>query len=91
MRDLPARHDVHFNRGVIGSQAYARTFGTDERTIVGKTFAEVIGEAATREIRPRVDRVLHEGVTVTYERVLERVQHRLEQLGVIKPTEIPSC
>ena len=37
---------------------YARTFGYDEESIIGMSFAQVIGEAAAAEIQPMVDQVL---------------------------------
>jgi PAS domain-containing protein len=42
----------------FANKAYARTFGTDERAIVGRTFAEVIGADAAAQIEPRVQQVL---------------------------------
>ena len=67
---------AHYRAGddtcLYANEPYAAAFGFTPQSILGRRFAEVIGEAATREIRPRVDRVLKEGVTVTYERRLER-------------------
>lgn len=49
---------------------YARMFGQDEQSIIGLTFAEVIGEDAARLIQPQVDRILLEGKGASYERKL---------------------
>lgn len=54
----------------FANKAYARTFGTDERAVVGKTFAEVIGQAAADQIQPRVQQVLHHRQAAAYEREL---------------------
>jgi diguanylate cyclase (GGDEF)-like protein/PAS domain S-box-containing protein len=54
----------------FANKAYARTFGTDERAVVGKTFAEVIGQAAADQIQPRVEQVLHQRQAAAYEREL---------------------
>jgi diguanylate cyclase (GGDEF)-like protein/PAS domain S-box-containing protein len=81
---------AHYRAGddvcLYANAPYAAAFGFTPQTIVGRNFAEVIGEAATREIRPRVDRVLREGVTVTYERRLERPGRPARTLEVtLKP------
>ncbi len=49
---------------------YAQTFGRDERSIVGCTLAEVIGERSLRSIQPHIDTLLGEGRAVAYEREL---------------------
>ncbi len=54
----------------FANTAYARTFGTDEHAIVGKTFAEVIGPEAAAQIEPRVQQVLHHQQAAAYEREL---------------------
>ena len=67
---------AHYRAGdhvcLYANAPYAEAFGFTPASIVGRRFPEVVGEAAAQEIRPRVDRVVNEGVTVTYERVLER-------------------
>jgi diguanylate cyclase (GGDEF)-like protein/PAS domain S-box-containing protein len=65
---LIACFDAVTKRCLFANKQYARTFGCDERTILGRTFAEVIGEAAAREIAPHVDRVLQQREAVHYER-----------------------
>ncbi|MBL8333165.1 MAG: EAL domain-containing protein [Rubrivivax sp.] len=55
----------------FANRGYAQMFGFDEEAIVGRTFAQVIGEAAARQIQPQVDLLLHEGRSASYERVIE--------------------
>lgn len=57
---------------VYANRAYAETFGHDPRAVVGKTFAQVIGEEATAQIQPKVDIVLTQRRTVSYMRELRR-------------------
>jgi diguanylate cyclase (GGDEF)-like protein/PAS domain S-box-containing protein len=54
----------------FANAGYAATFGRDVQSIVGLTVEQVIGDVAARQIQPHVDRVLHEGVAVAYERQL---------------------
>jgi len=54
----------------FANKAYASAFGLDETSIIGKTFAEVIGEAAAREVKPSIDTVTRERRTVAYTREL---------------------
>jgi diguanylate cyclase (GGDEF)-like protein/PAS domain S-box-containing protein len=70
---LIACYDAATRRCLFANKQYARTFGCDERSIVGRTFAEVIGETAAQEIAPQVDHVLEQREPVMYER---RVQDR---------------
>ena len=56
----------------FANRQYARSFGLDEVSVLGRTFAQIIGEDAAREIEPHVQRVLGERVSVNYERRLER-------------------
>jgi len=67
---LIACYDAATRRCLFANKQYARTFGCDERSIVGRTFAQVIGENAAREIAPRVDHVLEQREAVMYERQL---------------------
>jgi diguanylate cyclase (GGDEF)-like protein/PAS domain S-box-containing protein len=67
---LIACYDASSRRCLFANKQYARTFGCDERSIVGRTFAEVIGESAAKEIAPRVDHVLEQREAVMYERQL---------------------
>ena len=68
---LIACYDAVTQRCLFANKQYARTFGLDERTILGRTFAEVIGEKAASEIAPYVDHVLEKREAVTYERQLK--------------------
>jgi diguanylate cyclase (GGDEF)-like protein/PAS domain S-box-containing protein len=56
-------------RCVFANRAYARTWGWDVDSILGRTVAEVIGAEAYREIEPHIQRVV-KGETVTYERTI---------------------
>lgn len=68
---LIACYDAVTQRCLFANKQYARTFGLNERTILGRTFAEVIGEKAASEIAPYVDHVLEKREAVTYERQLK--------------------
>jgi diguanylate cyclase (GGDEF)-like protein/PAS domain S-box-containing protein len=65
---LIAYYEAATYRCLFANKQYARTFGRDERSILGLTFAEVIGKAAAAEIQPQVDRMLNERRAVSYER-----------------------
>lgn len=67
---LIAYYEASGFRCLFANKQYARTFGRDERSILGLTFAEVIGEEATREIQPQVEHMLRERAAVSYERQL---------------------
>jgi diguanylate cyclase (GGDEF)-like protein/PAS domain S-box-containing protein len=54
----------------FANKLYARTFGRDEDSIVGSTFAEVIGAEAAQQIQPQVEQVLATRRPVVYERTL---------------------
>ncbi|WP_416758986.1 putative bifunctional diguanylate cyclase/phosphodiesterase [Roseateles sp. So40a] len=56
----------------FANRQYARSFGLDEHSVVGRTFAQIIGEDAAQEIEPHVQRVLGERISVNYERRLDR-------------------
>ncbi|WP_067065303.1 putative bifunctional diguanylate cyclase/phosphodiesterase [Roseateles chitosanitabidus] len=66
----------------FANREYARSFGLDEHSVLGRTFAEIIGEEAAREIAPHVERVLNERVSVDYERRLERGDGRAHWIEV---------
>jgi diguanylate cyclase (GGDEF)-like protein/PAS domain S-box-containing protein len=65
---LIASYDATSRRCMFANKQYARTFGWDERAILGRTFAEIIGEDAAREIAPQVDHALEQREAVLYER-----------------------
>jgi diguanylate cyclase (GGDEF)-like protein/PAS domain S-box-containing protein len=54
----------------FANKAYAGAFGLTEASIIGKTFAQVIGEAAAREVQPSIDAVVNESRAVAYVREL---------------------
>src|SRR4051812_41681141 len=54
----------------FANKAYAGAFGLTEASIVGKTFAQVIGEVAAREVQPSIDAVVKESRAVAYVREL---------------------
>ena len=54
----------------FANRAYAGAFGLTETSIIGKTFTEVIGEAAAREVQPSIDTVVNESRAVAYVREL---------------------
>ena len=54
----------------FANKAYASAFGLTEATIIGKTFVEIIGESAAREVQPSVDLVVNEKRAVSYVREL---------------------
>jgi diguanylate cyclase (GGDEF)-like protein/PAS domain S-box-containing protein len=54
----------------FANKAYAERFGFDERSIIGRTFAEVIGGEAASQIEPAVRKVTHEGRATMYERTV---------------------
>ncbi|MGE5118023.1 MAG: EAL domain-containing protein [Betaproteobacteria bacterium] len=67
---LIAYFDAESNRCLFANKEYARTFGRDERSVLGLTVAEIIGPAAAAEIQPYVDRMLQQRQPVSYERRL---------------------
>jgi diguanylate cyclase (GGDEF)-like protein/PAS domain S-box-containing protein len=67
---LIAYYRAHDFRCQFANRQYAQTFGRDVDSIVGSTFAEVIGADAAREIQPQVDCLLAERRPVFYERTL---------------------
>jgi diguanylate cyclase (GGDEF)-like protein/PAS domain S-box-containing protein len=54
----------------FANRAYAATFGLTETSIIGKTFTEIIGEAAAREVKPSIDSVVNDRRAVAYVREL---------------------
>jgi diguanylate cyclase (GGDEF)-like protein/PAS domain S-box-containing protein len=60
----------------FANQRYAETFGWTSESIIGHTFAEVIGEEAACRIQPHVDRVLKQALPASYERDLNGPEGR---------------
>ena len=67
---LIALYDATTQRCQFANRAYAQAFGFDEKSVLGRTFAEVIGETAAQLIEPQVQRVLRDKLAATYERYL---------------------
>lgn len=65
---LIAYYDSDTFRCVYANRQYALTFGLDTESVVGRTFAEIIGAEAAKEIQPRVDLMLRSRRTVSYVR-----------------------
>ena len=63
---------AHYRSGdfrcLYANRRYAETFGYTEHSVIGRTFAEVIGDEATRQIMPSVNIVLESRRAVSYER-----------------------
>ena len=65
----------------FANRAYAQTWGLDEKTVVGKSLAQIIGEAGAKEIAPYVERVLA-GEVVSYERTIRNAHGNARVLEV---------
>jgi len=65
-----AYYDAATLQCLFANNRYAQTFGWTVSSILGHTFAEVIGEEAARRIDPQVQLVLKQRANVTYEREL---------------------
>ncbi|HEY0957111.1 MAG TPA: EAL domain-containing protein [Roseateles sp.] len=84
-----ALYDARTQHCLFANRGYAGAFGLTEQSILGKTFAEIIGAEAAALIQPAVDRVLAERVAVSYERELPEADgtprwievHLIPQLG----------
>ena len=67
---------------LYANRQYAATFGLQPDAVVGRTFGQVIGEAAAAEIQPQVDMMLRLRRTVSYVRSLPGVAGRTRWLEV---------
>src|SRR5262245_49125140 len=65
---LIAYYEVGRLSCAYANQQYAKAFGFDPESIIGRTFAEVVGPQAAAEIQPHVDRLLQHHQTASYER-----------------------
>lgn len=61
-------------RCLYANRRYAETFGHTPESVVGRTVAEIIGEAAASQIQPQAQRVIERRESVSYERVLRDAQ-----------------
>jgi diguanylate cyclase (GGDEF)-like protein/PAS domain S-box-containing protein len=57
-------------RCLFANKLYAHTFGFDEHSVIGRTFAEIIGKEAAEVIQPYVDYLITERKAIAYEREL---------------------
>jgi diguanylate cyclase (GGDEF)-like protein/PAS domain S-box-containing protein len=67
---LMAFYDADTLRCLFANAAYARTFGFDEQSVLGRTLEEVIGSEANRAIAPYVERIRQQHQPAHYERQL---------------------
>ncbi|HTP72754.1 MAG TPA: EAL domain-containing protein [Burkholderiaceae bacterium] len=67
---LIAYYEVTRLSCAYANQQYAKAFGFTPESIIGRTFAEVVGPQAAAEIQPHVDRLLQHHEVATYERKL---------------------
>ncbi|MBI5259631.1 MAG: EAL domain-containing protein [Burkholderiales bacterium] len=65
---LIAYYDSTTLRCMYANRQYAATFDLTPEAVVGRTFAQVIGEEAAAEIQPQVDLMLRARRTVSYVR-----------------------
>ena len=63
-------------RCLFANKLYAQTFGFDEHSVIGRTFAQIIGEEAAAAIQPYVDYLLLECKHTSYERELRGADGR---------------
>ncbi len=66
----------------LANRGYAAMFGYDEQEVVGKTFAQIIGEEAARQIDPTVQRMLRDRERAAYERELPGPDGRARYIEV---------
>jgi diguanylate cyclase (GGDEF)-like protein/PAS domain S-box-containing protein len=67
---------------LYANRQYAATFGLKPDAVVGRTFAQVIGDAAAAEIQPHVDTMLQLRRTVSYVRAVPGAAGRTRWLEV---------
>ena len=69
---LIAYYDIPGLVCVFANKAYAETVGSDVQSIVGRHYADLLGEEATRASQPYIDQIVHQRTAVTYERELSQ-------------------
>jgi diguanylate cyclase (GGDEF)-like protein/PAS domain S-box-containing protein len=79
---LIAQFEVSSNRCQYANRRYAETFGFTPESVLGKTFAEIIGAEAAALIEPAVARVAEQGRAATYERTVVRPDGQTHHLEV---------
>jgi len=67
---LMAFYDADTLRCLFANAAYARTFGFDEQSVLGRTLEEIIGPEANRAIAPYVEQLRRHHKPAHYERQL---------------------
>ena len=67
---LIAHYEATSHKCLFANKAYARTWGWDEKSILGKTVEQVIGKEGYAVIEPHIQRVMR-GEPVTYERPIQ--------------------
>ena len=67
---LIAYYEARGLRCLFANKEYARAFDVDERSILGLTVPEVVGEAANEQIQPHIELMMQRHQAVTYEREL---------------------
>ncbi|UXH79013.1 putative bifunctional diguanylate cyclase/phosphodiesterase [Roseateles amylovorans] len=67
---LIALFDAHDLSCLFANRQYAQRFGLDEQSILGRSFDDIIGADAAREVQPYIDQVLRDHRSVNYERRL---------------------
>jgi diguanylate cyclase (GGDEF)-like protein/PAS domain S-box-containing protein len=77
-----AVYDAATEKCVYSNRRYAALLGRAPEEIVGKTTEEIVGADAYAEIRPHLDRVLHQGRAVTYSRSLSLLDGSMRHLEV---------
>ena len=71
---LMAFYDSDTFRCLFANSAYARTFGFNEQTILGRTLEEIIGDEAARAIEPHITELRLHHRSARYERQLDTAQ-----------------
>jgi diguanylate cyclase (GGDEF)-like protein/PAS domain S-box-containing protein len=67
---LMAFYDAQSLQCLFANAAYARTFGFDEQSILGRSLEQVVGATALAAIQPHIDQVRRQGRAARYERQL---------------------
>jgi diguanylate cyclase (GGDEF)-like protein/PAS domain S-box-containing protein len=79
---LIAYYEASSFRCLFANKQYARTFGRDERSILGLTFSQVVGADTARHIQPHVDEMLRKRQPVSYERDMKMQSGELRTVEV---------
>jgi diguanylate cyclase (GGDEF)-like protein/PAS domain S-box-containing protein len=69
-------------RCIFANRLYAMRFGFDQQTIIGMTFDEIVGPETAKNIQPYLDKVISQGIAVTYERDLNVTNSKLHHVEV---------